>query len=122
MWHRCREKTLPEPTPRARAIDGILFLTGDRHHGELMRMERPGTYPLIEFTSSPLTAGAVATPRDAENPIRVPGTLIAGTHNFGTLTFSGPRQDRTLAMRAFDAEGGLLWEHAVRAADLKTPR
>ena len=105
----------------ARRIDGVVFLSGDRHHGELMRLERPGTYPLYEFTSSPLTAGAVETPLDAENPIRVPGTLIAGVRNFGTLTVSGPRTDRTLTMRAFSAEGALLWEHAVRAGALRTP-
>lgn len=105
----------------ARRIDGVVFLSGDRHHGELMRLERPGTYPLYEFTSSPLTAGAVETPADAENPIRVPGTLIAGVRNFGTVTVSGPRTDRTLTMRAYDAEGAVLWERAVRAAELRTP-
>ena len=110
----------------ARGIDGVVFLSGDRHHAELMRMERPGTYPLYEFTSSPLTAGAstyAARPDSPEhdNPIRVPGTLVTGPRNFGTLTVAGPRTDRTLTMRAFDAEGALLWEHAVRARDLVTP-
>jgi alkaline phosphatase D len=104
-----------------RRIDGVVILSGDRHHGELMRMERPGTYPLYEFTSSPLTAGAVATPRDSLNPIRVPGTLVAGVRNFGTLTVSGPRTDRVLTMRAFSADGEPLWEHTVRADDLRTP-
>src|SRR5690606_17316042 len=40
-------------------IEGVVVLSGDRHHSELMRMEREGAYPLYEFTSSPLTAGAV---------------------------------------------------------------
>ena len=103
----------------ARRIDGVVFLSGDRHHAELNRLERPGTYPLYEFTSSALTAGA-ATPRET-NPLRVDGTLVAGQRNFGTLAFTGPRTDRTLTMRAFSAEGEPLWEHAVRAVDLKTP-
>ena len=105
----------------ARQIDGVVFLSGDRHHGELMRLERPGTYPLYEFTSSPLTAGAVETPRDSLNPIRVPGTLVTGVRNFGTLTLAGPRTDRVLTMRALDAEGQPLWERSVRATDLRTP-
>lgn len=112
---------------RQRQIDGVVFLSGDRHHSELIRIERPGTYPLYEYTSSPLTAGASTYPTredspEYQNPVRVDGTLIAGERNFGTLTFSGPRDDRTLTMSAFDASGATLWEHTVRASDLRTPR
>ena len=107
---------------RQRQIDGLVFVAGDRHHTELIRLDREGTYPLFEFTSSPLTAGAVQTPRDADNPARVDGTLVTGTRSFGTLTLTGPREDRTLTMRALNASGELLWEHAVRANDLRTPR
>lgn len=109
-----------------RGIDGVVFISGDRHHAELLRMERPGSYPLYEFTSSPLTAGAstYAAREDSpehDNPMRVPGTLIAGEHNFGTLTVSGPRTDRSMTMRAYNEAGVLVWEHAVRARDLRTP-
>ncbi len=110
----------------ARGIDGVVFLTGDRHHTELIRIDRAGTYPLYDFTSSPLTAGpsTYAAREDSpeyNNPARVPGTLVAGPRGFGTLTFTGPRTDRTMTMRAFDAEGTLRWEHALRANDLVTP-
>jgi alkaline phosphatase D len=105
-----------------RRVDGVVFLSGDRHMTELDRLERPGTYPLYDFTSSPLTAGASSNPPDSVNATRVPGTLVTGQRNFGTLSFTGPRTDRTLTMRTFSAEGALLWEHAVRAADLTTPR
>lgn len=105
-----------------RRIEGVVFLTGDRHHTELIRLQPEGFYPLYDFTSSPLTAGA-ATPRsEMDNPARVPNTLVYGKRNFGTLTFSGPRTDRTLTMRTYDADGGLLWTYAVRAADLRLPR
>ena len=57
-----------------------------------------------------------------QNPARIEGTLVAGERNFGTLTFSGPREDRTLTMRTYTAEGTLLWEHAVSQSDLRTPR
>ncbi len=103
----------------ARGIDGVVFLSGDRHHAELNRLDRPGTYPLYEFTSSALTAGA-ATPRE-DNPLRVDGTLVAGQNNFGTLAFAGPRDARTLTMRAYDTAGALLWERVAAAADLATP-
>ncbi len=111
----------------ARRIDGVVFLSGDRHHAELRRLDRPGTYPLYDFTSSPLTAGlsdSASRPGSPEldAPTRVAGTLVNTSRNFGTLTFSGTRADRTLTMRTYDNVGTLLWEQAVRAADLRTPR
>ncbi|MEL6617217.1 MAG: phosphodiesterase, partial [Bacteroidota bacterium] len=111
---------------RQRQIDGVVFLSGDRHHSELIRIERPGTYPLVEFTSSPLTAGASTFPAredspEYQNPVRVEGTLVAGERNFGLLSFSGPREDRVLTMSTYDASGETLWEHAVRASELRTP-
>jgi alkaline phosphatase D len=114
-----RERLLGEIARRR--IEGVVFLSGDRHHTELLRLERPGLYPLYEFTSSPLTAGATREPRDAENAIRVPGTLVAGRHTFGTLTFEGPRTARVLTMRTYDADGALVWEHVVPQADLRVP-
>ena len=111
----------------ARRVDGVVFLSGDRHHSELQRLERPGTYPLYDFTSSPLTAGVSNSASRDDSPelgapTRVPGTLVNTVRNFGTLSLTGPRTDRTMTMRTYDAGGALLWEHAVRAADLTTPR
>ena len=53
-----------------RRIEGVVFLTGDRHHTELIRLQPEGFYPLYDFTSSPLTAGA-ATP-GRRRPARPP--------------------------------------------------
>ncbi len=47
----------------ARKIEGVVFISGDRHHSELNIMQRPGAYPLYEFTSSPLTASSPAPER-----------------------------------------------------------
>ena len=110
-----------------RRIEGVVFLSGDRHHTELMKLDRPGAYPIYEFTSSPLTAGAstYALREDSPeytNPLRIPGTLVAGDRNFGTLTVTGSRTDRTMTMRTYGADGTLRWEHAVRARDLQYPR
>ena len=122
---RERQRVLDEIARRR--VEGVVFLSGDRHHTELMKLDRPGAYPLYEFTSSPLTAGGstFALSEDSPertNPLRVPGTLVAGPRNFGTLTVSGPRTDRTMSMRTYGADGALLWEHAVRARDLQMPR
>ena len=50
----------------AQRVDGVMFATGDRHFTELLRVERPGAYPLYEFTSSPLTSRPWENPDQAE--------------------------------------------------------
>jgi alkaline phosphatase D len=101
-------------------IPGVLFLTGDRHLGGLWRVERPGAYPLYEFTSSPLTAGAFANPpqEERDNPQLVPGTLVT-QRNFGMVRVSGPRNDRALTLEAYAADGRLLWQRRIAAAELR---
>lgn len=103
-----------------REIEGVVFISGDRHHTELLRMTpQEDFYPLHDFTNSPLTAGVgnVRGTPEADNPLRVDGTLVV-ERNFGTLTFEGPRDDRRLVMRTYDTRGELLWERTIRARDL----
>ncbi len=103
-----------------RKIEGVLFLSGDRHFSELLRIERPGTYPLYEFTSSPLTAGPFRDlPADErENPEAVAGTIVT-ERSFGMLRFSGPRKDRAVTLEAYAADGRLLWQRRIGAGELR---
>ena len=103
-------------------VEGVLFLSGDRHMTELIRVDRPGQYPLYDFTSSPLTAGTAA-PRDAEreNPHRVAGTLLV-EHSFGQLRFEGKPGARRVRLQAYDKTGILKWEHVIAQGDLAFPK
>jgi alkaline phosphatase D len=98
----------------------VLFLSGDRHLGGLWRIDRAGAYPLHEFTSSPLTAGAFASPpaEERENPDLVPGTLVT-QRNFGMVRVAGPRDARVLTLEAYGADGTLLWQRRIAAAELR---
>ncbi|MEF8866450.1 MAG: alkaline phosphatase D family protein [Salinibacter sp.] len=112
-----QEQSLLLEALRERQVEGVVFLSGDRHITELLQRRPEGFYPIYEFTNSPLTAGAVT---EGKNPNRVDGTLVE-QRNFGTLTISGPREDRVLTLRTFDADGGLLWERTIRAQALTVP-
>lgn len=101
-----------------RQIEGVFFLSGDRHHTELLQSDFQGFYTLYDFTSSPLTSGAASASRELDNPQRVEGTLVTETRNFGTLEFSGPYGDRSVTMRTFDDQGIELWEFSVSEHDL----
>lgn len=106
---------------KERKISGILFLSGDRHHTELIRLEDPGFYPLYDYTNSPLTSGVHKAEEELNNPARVPGTLVNDTRNFGLLRFGGPRRDRKVILECYDAKGKLRWSHEIKASELRPP-
>lgn len=100
-------------------VTGVLFLTGDRHHSEIIKVERPGTYPLYDITVSPLTSGTHQF-GDAEknNPYRVFG--LAEKQNYGKFSFSGPRGNRKLTVEFLGIKGEKLGEWSVNEKELKT--
>ncbi|MBF9238370.1 alkaline phosphatase family protein [Hymenobacter sp. BT683] len=102
----------------ARNISGVVFLDGDRHHTELTKLERPGTYPLYDFTCSPLTSGAATGARNEANTGRVDGTLVM-ERNFAVVKVSGPLATRQLRISVMNKAGQQLWERTIKAAELK---
>lgn len=86
-------------------ITGVLFMTGDRHHSEIIKIDRPGLYPLYDITVSPLTSRTYS-PDGAEKdmPQRVPNTLVT-EQNYGKITVSGGKGERTLSIRFLDIKG-----------------
>ena len=98
-------------------IEGVLFLTGDRHHSELTKLERAGTYPLYDFTISSFTAG-VSPGKDEQNNFRVKGTL-ADEHNFTLFNVSGTRKNRILKCTVYDVKGKEIWNYSINENDLK---
>lgn len=100
---------------RNNKITGVVFLTGDRHHTELLVDEEDVAYPLYEYTSSPLTT--LPTPyntlgKEKNNPQRVPGTLITD-HNFGKITVKGEGANAELILEAFDKNGEKVWGYVI---------
>jgi len=112
----------------ANEIGGVVFLTGDRHFGELSRLERPGLPPVLEFTSSAMTAGANRRPvtegdlwPEAKSPVRVPGSLVV-ENNFGEVAITGKAGDRSVSFTFVDRTGQTLWSTAIPLRDLQFTR
>jgi alkaline phosphatase D len=104
-------------------IGGVLFLSGDRHHTELIRVQRPGAYPFYDFTSSSITAGPhVIKPDHPEyrNPLRIDGTLLM-EHSFGIVRVSGAPQQRRLTLQACGVDGAVRWERTITRDELSFP-
>lgn len=104
---------------RENDVWGVVLLTGDVHYTVLSKLERRGTYPLWEITTSPLTAGpAGLDPASYGNEMAEPGTLFV-ERNFATLDFSGPRSDRVMRVTVWDVNGDELWSKEIRARELR---
>lgn len=102
----------------ANKIKGVVFLTGDRHFSELSKLNRENTYPLYDWTVSPLTSGVGNSYKDDVNTNRVEGSLFA-QNNFGTLSFSGNKSNRQLKLTLFDVQGKELWNKVITKKELE---
>lgn len=98
-------------------IEGVVFLTGDRHFSELSKMEREGSYPLYDFTISPFTSG-VNTRKMENNSYRVEGSYIA-KRNFAIFNISGKRNERVMKCTIYDKMGIELWNITLNENELK---
>ncbi|WP_430412264.1 alkaline phosphatase D family protein [Kordia sp.] len=101
-------------------IEGVLFLSGDRHHTEISRLERTDAYPLIDITCSPLTAGT-HSPRDEGNTLQVKDKTFYN-RNFGIIEVSGKRSERVLLLTIYDSDGNKAFDYTINGQDLRYPR
>jgi len=103
------------------AIKGVVFLSGDRHQSELMRVQWPGAAPWFELTCSPLTAGPAGSDHQSNHATRVEGSWV-GERNFGLARLSGAWGDRTLSFSLHDVDGQRLWSRSLHQDELKPGR
>lgn len=101
-------------------INGVVFLTGDRHHSEIIKVERSGTYPLYDITVSPLTSGThIFGDAEKNNPYRV--LALDQKQNYGKISFTGKRGERKMTVEYLGTKGEKLDEWSISENDLKTP-
>jgi alkaline phosphatase D len=100
-------------------IEGLVFLSGDKHHTEMLKIPRENAYPLYELTCSPFTAGTHEKWIDAERkkPTLIQETLV-GEKNFCKLNFEGPRKDRNMILESYNVDGKLIWSKKFKQSDL----
>lgn len=91
--------------------NGVIFISGDRHWAELSRMDRHGTYPLYDVTSSALTEDHK---RKSPTPNRyrdVPTTFHK--QNVGLLTIQWRRGGPKVLIQVIDKDGRARIEKMV---------
>ena len=97
-------------------INGVIFLTGDRHFSELLTWQPTGFYPLYDFSCSSVTSG-LSTPENP-NPRRVDGSLLV-ENNFGKIGISGDKGQRKVTFQTYNKDGKKRWEYTISETALK---
>lgn len=98
-------------------ISGVIFLSGDRHYSEILKLEQNECYPLYEITSSPLTS--IINPIYTKDTlVRLPNTLIQ-EQNFAKISISGSEDKRKCRVEYFDKKGAFILGRNIFLAELK---
>jgi alkaline phosphatase D len=97
---------------RTRA-EGVVFISGDVHWGEISKLELPGQYPLYDVTSSGLTE---TWPSIEPNANRI-GAYVR-ENNFGSIRIDWSSPDPELTLRLHDVQGAVRNEVKLRRSAL----
>lgn len=99
-------------------IEGVVFISGDRHFSELTALERDNNYTLYDMTVSPLNSGAYSKGCEENNTLRVEGTCY-NERNYGLLEITGKRKDRSLTLTIKNVSGKTIWMKSIHESELK---
>ncbi len=80
--------------------NGVVFISGDVHWGELSKMENEGAYPIYDITSSGITEDW-----DSEEPNKNRIGSIVRENNFGMISIDWKQADPELTFHIFDITG-----------------
>jgi alkaline phosphatase D len=96
--------------------NGVVFISGDVHWGELSRRPVPGLYPLYDVTSSGITE---TWPTIEANCYRV-GEAVRD-NNFGLIEIDWRKREPEAALQILDRHGRARVSHTVRLSTLRPP-
>lgn len=98
-------------------ISGVVFLTGDRHHSEVIQLKRPVAYPLYDITASSFTAGISPTKgEERNNPYRVSEEF--DEHNYARISVIGDKANRKMVVEFMNIHGKKIGEWSVMLKDI----
>jgi len=100
---------------RETGAERVLFISGDRHHGELSRIDGVAGYPLYDLTASGLNVARGW--RDEPNRYRV-GRLCGDDH-FGLIRLDWNHHDPIIFLELYDTDGERRLQEIVRLSALQ---
>jgi len=100
-------------------LSGVVFLSGDIHRTEVIKVPRPNNYPLYDITCSSITAG-VSNYKLNENPYRIGGSLQE--NNFTKVSVSGSKNERQLKFEFITIDGAVKSTFQLSESELRRQR
>ena len=88
---------------------GVVIVSGDRHWAEMSRLDRPGSYPLYDLTSSALTQNH---PRGTPTPNAFREGPTYHEPNIGLISI-GWEPKPVVTLQLFDVNGGVRIEKRI---------
>ncbi len=104
---------------RETEADGVVFISGDRHHAEISRIdprESQVGYPLYDVTSSSLNRAR----GEHDEPNRHRVGAVVGDDNFGGIEIGGAGSERWLEFKIWSASGVVKAEHRLSLEELRS--
>jgi alkaline phosphatase D len=103
-------------------VNGVLFLSGDRHHSEVIKIDNIVNYPLYDVTASAATSGTHKLAKNEENnPYRISNTHVE-ENNFGLLSVSGKKNERVFKIEFIDKDGISKANFSISEKELKVSK
>jgi len=94
--------------------NGVVFLSGDVHWGEISRLKAPGCYPLHD-----LTASGINQEWDVLEPNRNRLGAACMDHHFGFIEIDWKPADPVVSLSIKDVTGRSRVKHSLRLSSLK---
>lgn len=101
-------------------INGVVFLSGDRHHSEISTFQLPNGIRIWDVTTSPLTAKPNLNAASEYNQNRVKGSMLV-ERSFAFIEFTGAGEDRTMKIKFINNKGEQKFEYDIRKGDFYKP-
>jgi alkaline phosphatase D len=96
--------------------EGILFVSGDVHFGEVSKQTPSDCYPLYDFTSSGITSTDFTQP----NKYRI-GKEIHENH-FGGIIIDWNQKDPSITFELYNTVKDIVYSHSIKKSELSFPR
>lgn len=101
-------------------IKGLVFISGDRHLTELLKVKTFTGKSFYEFTCSPVSSGAynLKSGPELNKPGRIENTLVTD-QNYGKISIiTGSDKKRIVKIEVFDRENAKRWEYEILESQL----
>lgn len=101
---------------RKTRANGVLFISGDVHYGEISVLREEGLYPIYDVTASGITSTwYFATPNDN----RIEGPVM--DNHFGLITVDWSQRDPLIRMEIIDIRNNQRVEYSVPLSAISFP-